>query len=81
MSKQFRVCSSINCKIRLPDLTYDGHLKCSACIGQVCLLDNRCVECAGWPNDVFERFVKHRHMLELNKVRKAKQCSKTKQLI
>ena len=81
MSKQFRVCASLDCKIRLPDLAYDGHTKCSGCIGKVCSLEDRCVECKDWPSDVFDKFVKHRHQLELNKVRKAKQRSKAKQLI
>ena len=80
MSKQFRVCSSLDCKIRLPDLSYDGHSKCSSCIGKVCSLEDRCVECKDWPSDVFDKFIKHRHQLDLNKARKAKQRSKAKQL-
>ena len=36
------------------------------------------MECAGWSNEVFDKYVKHRHTLELNKLRKAKQRSKSK---
>ena len=79
MSKQYRVCSSDNCKVRLPDLTHDGHSRCSSCIGHLCSRDNHCLECAGWGNDVFDRYLKHRHTLELTRARKAKQRSKAKQ--
>ena len=78
-TKQFRVCASENCKVRLPDFKYDGHSRCSTCIGQVCNFNNHCLECADWPNDVFDRYVKHRHVLELTRLRKAKQRSKAKQ--
>ena len=73
------MCSSDNCKNRLPDLTYDGHSRCSSCIGQLCSFENHCLECAGWPNEVFDRYIKHRHMLELNRIRKAKKRAKTRQ--
>ena len=63
MSKHFRVCSTENCKIRLPDIVYDGHSRCSTCIGKVCNLNDHCFECAGWSNEMFDKYVKHRHML------------------
>ena len=80
MSRQFRFCKTLDCKVRLPDLAYDGHSLCSNCIGKVCTLGNRCSECIGWSDDLFDSYVKHRHTLELNKLRKAKQRSKAKQL-
>ena len=81
MSKQFRICSTVNCKVRLPDVFYDGHTLCSGCIGKVCSLSDRCAECAGWSAETFESYVKHRHTLELNKLRKAKQRTKSKLVV
>ena len=57
------------------DLTYGGHSCCSTCIGQVCDLNNRCLKYAGWSNELFDWFVKHRHVLEFNKLRNAKQLT------
>ena len=76
MSKHFQVCSVPDCKIRLPAFEYDGHSKCSSCIGQLCSFDNHCIECAGWDNAVFDRYLKHRHTLELSRLRKAKHKAK-----
>ena len=78
-SKQFRVCSSENCKARLPDLSYDGHSKCSNCIGKLCAVDDHCDECVAWPSETFNIYLKHRHTLELTRLRKAKQRAKAKQ--
>ena len=78
MSKQFRICSTGNCKVRLPDISYDGHTLCSNCIGKVCSLNDRCAECANWTSEVFDKYVRHRHTLELNRLRKAKQRTKSK---
>ena len=78
-SKQFRVCSSEGCKVRLPDISYDGHSKCAGCIGKLCDSNNHCTECAEWSDDVFARYLKHRHVLELTRLRKAKQRAKAKQ--
>ena len=79
MSRQFRFCKTLDCKVRLPDLVYDGHSLCSNCIGKVCTLGNRCSECINWSDELFDSYAKHRHTLELNKLRKAKQRSKAKQ--
>ena len=65
--------------MRLPELVNDGHSKCANCIGKLCSFDDHCVECADWPNERFDRYVKHRHMLELTRARKAKQRAKSKQ--
>ena len=81
MSKQFRFCSTGNCKVRLPDISYDGHTLCSVCIGKVCSLTDRCAECASWTPEVFDKYVRHRHTLELNKLRKAKQRTKSKLVV
>ena len=78
MSKQVRICASSDCKTRLPDLAHDGHSRCSGCIGQLCSFNNHCIECAGWSNEVFTKYLKHRHVLELSRLRKAKQRSKAK---
>ena len=78
-TKQFRVCSSENCKARLPDLSYDGHSKCSNCIGKLCAVDDHCDECVAWPSETFNIYLKHRHTLELTRLRKAKQRAKAKQ--
>ena len=80
MSKPYRVCSTDGCKVRLPDLTFDGHSRCSTCIGKLCSSLDHCIECAEWSNEIFDKYVKHRHMLELTRLRKAKQRAKAKQL-
>ena len=66
--------------MRLPDFSYDGHSKCAGCIGKLCSVDDHCLECAEWSNATFDRYLKHRHVLELTRLRKAKQRAKAKQL-
>ena len=80
MSKTVRVCSTETCKSRLPDFAFDGHSRCSVCIGFLCSRDKHCEECSQWTNDRFDKYIKHRHVLELNRARKAKQRAKAKQL-
>ena len=68
----FRSCVSPGCKIRLPDLKYDSHSKCSVCVGHVCTIDNKCEECCLWPVDKFNIFLKHRKRLLADRERKAR---------
>ena len=77
MSK-YRVCSTDGCKVRMPDLAFDRHTRCQTCVGKACSFDDHCEECASWSNEDFDRFVKHRHTLELTRLRKAKQRAKAK---
>ena len=43
-------CST--CKTRMSSLLHDSHLVCVACCGRDCNMDNRCVECEGWSEEV-----------------------------
>ena len=43
-------CST--CKTRMSSLMHDSHLICVNCRGCECTLDNRCVECEGWSEEV-----------------------------
>ena len=80
MSKSVRVCSTETCKSRLPDFAFDGHSRCSVFIGFLCSREKHYEECADWSNDRFDKYLKHQHVLELNRARKAKQRAKAKQL-
>ena len=56
-----RNCST--CKTRMSSLLHDSHLICVACRGRDCNLDNRCVECEGWSEEVME-YVRYRKSLD-----------------
>ena len=73
MSKQqYRTCAVESCKNRMPDLAYDGHIRCSTCIGQECNYELKCAECCDWSEEQFKAFVKHRHTLQVSRARKAR---------
>ena len=74
----FRICATLDCKSRLPDLKYDGHSKCVTCIGY-CDVDNRCDECKHWPTELFASFLKHRHKLQMDRQRKSKSRQKARE--
>ena len=63
----------------MPNFAHDGHRHCPTCVSLVCDFDKRCIECAEWSNDKFLGFIKHRHVLELTRARKAKKKSQSKQ--
>ena len=44
--------------------TFDRHAFCSVCRGFDCDLDNRCEECADWPESDMLAYVKHRKILK-----------------
>ena len=54
-------CST--CKARMSSLMHDSHLICVNCRGRGCSLDNRCVECEGWSEEVMKH-VKYRKSLD-----------------
>ena len=47
------------CKTRMSSLLYDSHLICVACRGRDCNMDNRCVECEGWSEEVMIKYVRY----------------------
>ena len=57
-----RNCST--CKTRMSNLLHDSHLICVACRGCDCNLDNRCVECEGWSEEVMLKYIKYRKSLD-----------------
>ena len=74
----FRSCATVNCNRRLPDVKFDGHSKCVKCVGHTCSVDNKCDECSLWPIEQFASYLKHRHKLEVDRLRKAKQRQRIK---
>ena len=53
-----RSCPS--CSSRMSSLLYDQHKLCVTCRGEECEFNNKCFECLSWPDDIFEKYVKHR---------------------
>ena len=69
-----RNCST--CKTRISSLLHDSHLICVACRGRDCNLDNRCVECEGWSEEVMVKYVRYRKSLDSkSKAKKDKKSS------
>ena len=68
----YRKCGTAECRIRLPDLKYDGHTLCWYCVGHICCEERRCNECSLWPVDKFNDYLKHRTRLAVDRERKAK---------
>ena len=67
-------CST--CKTRMSTLLHDSHLICVACRGRDCNMDNRCVECAGWSEEVMIKYVSCRKSLDSkSKAKKEKKTS------
>ena len=56
-----RSCRS--CSSRMSSLLYDQHRLCVTCRGQEYEFHNKCVECLSWPDDIFEKYAKHRRSL------------------
>ena len=71
-----RVCLQLGCRNRIPMIKYDGHTRCSDCIGQVCNHKVRCVECVSWPDEMMSTYLKHRSVLGKNRVRKSRMKAK-----
>ena len=57
-----RNCST--CKARTSSLMHDSHLICANCRVCECNLDNRCVECEGWSEEVMIKYIKYRKSLD-----------------
>ena len=76
----FRICTSLDCRNRLPDFKHDKHSKCSLCIGHVCDLDIKCNECNLWPDEKFKYFLKHRHKLTVARERKARDRQRAREI-
>ena len=57
------LCSCPSCSSRMISLLYDQHKLCVTCCGQEYEFHNKCVECLSWPDDIFEKYVKHRRSL------------------
>ena len=68
----YRKCATAECRIRLPDLKYDGHTFCWYCVGHICCEQRRCNECSSWPVDKFQDYLRHRSRLAVDRERKAK---------
>ena len=67
-------CST--CKTRMSSLLHDSHLICVACRGHDCNMDNRCVECEGWSEEVMIKYVCYRKSLDSkSKAKKGKKSS------
>ena len=43
---------------------HDSHLICVNCLGRECALDNHCVECEGWSEEVMIKYIKYRKSLD-----------------
>ena len=55
---------------------HDSHLICVNCRGRECSLDNRCVECEGWSEEVMLKYINYRKSLDpKNKSKKEKKIS------
>ena len=57
-----RNCST--CNTRMSSLFHDSYLICVACRGHDCNIDNRCVECEGWSEEVMIKYVRYRKSLD-----------------
>ena len=69
-----RNCST--CKTRMSSILHDSHLICVACRGRDCNLDNRCVECEGWSEEVMIKYVRYRKSRDSkSKAKKEKKTS------
>ena len=55
----------------MSSLANDRHTLCSSCRGNDCEESKKCNECAEWPKDVFDKYVKHQKAL-VSKSKKAK---------
>ena len=60
----------------MSSLLHDSHLICVACCGRDCNLDNRCVECEGWSEEVMVKYARYRKSLDSkSKAKKDKKSS------
>ncbi|XP_068205053.1 proline-rich protein 36-like [Palaemon carinicauda] len=64
-----RRCRS--CNRRIPKASVDPHTACSDCRDRLCLLENRCEECAGLSELDFVRLLKYSSKLERGRVRRS----------
>ena len=69
-------CNCSTCKTRMSSLLHDSHLICVARCGRDCNLDNRCVECEGWSEEVMIKYVRYCKSLDSkSKAKKEKRTS------
>ena len=60
----------------MSSLLHDSHLIRVACRGRDCNMDNRCVECKGWSEEVMIKYVRYRKSLDSkSKAKKEKKSS------
>ena len=64
------VCSA--CPTRLPSLSFDTHMVCHNCRGQVCDLNSFCDECRDWSDSFRNIHVSHMRSLETKRRYKQK---------
>ena len=69
-STAVRVCSA--CPTRLPSLSFDAHMVCHNCRGQVCDLNSFCDECRDWSDSFRNIYVSHMRSLETKRKYKQK---------
>ena len=69
-STAVRVCSA--CLTRLPSLSFDAHMVCHNCRGQVCDLNSFCDECRDWSDSFRSIYVSHMRSLEAKRRYKQK---------
>ena len=69
-STAVRVCSA--CPTRLPSLSFDAHMVCHNCRGQVCDLNSFCDECRDWSDSFRNIYVSHMRSLETKRRYKQK---------
>lgn len=70
-SASYRACVMSECKVRLPKAAVDPHTVCSNCRKHICMLNDRCHECASLSENEWRAYDKYVRKLERDRLRRS----------